>query len=111
MRTYNMDRTLNVNRAGTLRSRARALLVALSLALSAGVASPVHAQLNENCVVSVLNRNVQAKADGTGVLPNLPANAGLDFMGSAIPARTVQKTRHYAQGPPARRRARHARRA
>ena len=34
------------------------------------------AQLNENCVVSVLNRNVQAKADGTWVLPNIPANFG-----------------------------------
>ncbi|CAD5373577.1 conserved exported hypothetical protein [Rubrivivax sp. A210] len=37
---------------------------------------PVQAQLNENCVVSVLNRNVQAKADGTWVLPNIPANFG-----------------------------------
>lgn len=35
-----------------------------------------HAQLNENCVVSVLNRNVQAKPDGTWVLPNIPANFG-----------------------------------
>ena len=34
------------------------------------------AQLNENCVVSVLNRNVQVKADGTWVLPNIPANFG-----------------------------------
>lgn len=34
------------------------------------------AQLNENCVVSVLNRNVQSKADGTWVLPNIPANFG-----------------------------------
>ncbi len=32
--------------------------------------------LNENCVVSVLNRNVQAKADGSWVLPNVPANFG-----------------------------------
>ena len=34
------------------------------------------AQLNENCVVSVLNRNVQANADGSWVLPNVPANFG-----------------------------------
>lgn len=32
--------------------------------------------LNENCTVSVLNRNVQAKPDGTWVLPNIPANLG-----------------------------------
>ena len=38
--------------------------------------APAQAQLNENCVVSVLNRNVQAKADGTWVLPNIPANFG-----------------------------------
>ncbi len=37
---------------------------------------PAQAQLNENCVVSVLNRNVQARADGTWVLPNIPANFG-----------------------------------
>ncbi|MGH8550201.1 MAG: hypothetical protein ACRERU_16685 [Methylococcales bacterium] len=34
------------------------------------------ASLNENCVVSVLNRTVQVKPDGTWVLPNIPANFG-----------------------------------
>lgn len=34
------------------------------------------AQLNENCVVSVLNRNVQVNHDGTWVLPNIPASFG-----------------------------------
>ena len=37
---------------------------------------PAFAQLNENCVVSVLNRNVSVNADGTWVLPNIPANFG-----------------------------------
>ena len=32
--------------------------------------------LNENCTISVLNRNVQAKPDGSWVLPNVPANFG-----------------------------------
>ena len=51
----------------------------LSFALLAGggVATAAHAQLSANCVVSVLNRNVQAQADGTWVLPNIPANFGL----------------------------------
>lgn len=49
---------------------------ALALAVVMTAMSPAHAQLNENCVVSVLNRNVQAKADGTWVLPNIPANFG-----------------------------------
>lgn len=35
------------------------------------------AQLNENCVVSVLNRNVMVNPDGSWVLPNVPANFGL----------------------------------
>jgi hypothetical protein len=33
-------------------------------------------QLNQNCTVSVLNRNVQVNRDGTWVLPNVPANVG-----------------------------------
>lgn len=37
---------------------------------------PANAQLNENCVVSVLNRNVSVSHDGTWVLPNIPANFG-----------------------------------
>jgi len=37
---------------------------------------PAMAQLNQNCVVSVLNRNVQVNADGAWVLPNIPANFG-----------------------------------
>jgi hypothetical protein len=37
---------------------------------------PAAAQLNENCVVSVLNRNVSVNPDGTWVLPNIPANFG-----------------------------------
>ena len=37
---------------------------------------PLNAQLNQNCVVSVLNRTVQINPDGTWVLPNIPANFG-----------------------------------
>jgi hypothetical protein len=40
------------------------------------IAVPASAQLNENCVVSVLNRNVSVNPDGTWVLPNIPANFG-----------------------------------
>lgn len=35
-----------------------------------------HAQLDENCTVSVLNRTVRVNHDGTWVLPNIPANFG-----------------------------------
>src|SRR5438132_6854346 len=34
------------------------------------------AQLNQSCTVSVLNRTVQVNADGSWVLPNIPANFG-----------------------------------
>jgi hypothetical protein len=43
--------------------------------LSAAI--PTIAQLNENCTVSVLNRNVQAGPDGTWVLTNIPVGQGL----------------------------------
>lgn len=35
------------------------------------------AQLDQNCTVSVLNRSVLVKPDGSWVLPNIPANFGL----------------------------------
>lgn len=35
------------------------------------------AQLNQNCIVSVLNRSVPVNADGSWVLPNIPANFGM----------------------------------
>lgn len=40
-------------------------------------ALPLFAQLDDSCVVSVLNRNVQVNADGSWLLPNVPANFGL----------------------------------
>ena len=46
------------------------------LVFSACVLQPAIAQLNQNCVVSVLNRTVQVNTDGTWVLPNIPANFG-----------------------------------
>ena len=51
-------------------------LLVLVFAITA-LAAPLQAQLNENCTVSVLNRSVQVQADGSWVLPNVPANAGM----------------------------------
>ena len=62
----------------TLRSSAArgGLLAALCLVATAAWAqAPV--KLDENCIVSVLNRNVRVKPDGSWVLPNIPANFGL----------------------------------
>ena len=57
--------------------RSRLLSVAAIGALSVLIARPALAQLNEKCMVSVLNRTVRANADGSWVLPNVPANFGL----------------------------------
>jgi len=56
------------------RSHPIAWLCTLLLVLS--LATGAHAQLNEHCTVSVLNRTVQVKPDGSWVLPNIPANFG-----------------------------------
>ena len=48
---------------------------ALDVVLPAGVSAQT--QLNENCIVSVLNRNTRVRPDGSWVLPNIPANFGL----------------------------------
>src|ERR1700727_1850638 len=46
-----------------------------ALAIGCGMSCAM-AQLNQNCTVSVLNRTVPVNADGTWVLPNVPANFG-----------------------------------
>lgn len=45
--------------------------------LSAALASAVPTTLNQNCIVSVLNRNTPVNPDGTWILPNIPAGFGL----------------------------------
>lgn len=51
-------------------------LLSLTLASLLFSASAVYAQLNENCVVSILNRTAQVRPDGSWVLPNIPAGFG-----------------------------------
>lgn len=47
------------------------------LLLTVLTASPAVAQLNENCVVSILNRTAQVRPDGSWRIDNVPANFGL----------------------------------
>src|ERR1035437_2649524 len=47
-----------------------------SVGLMLALCLTARAQLNQNCTVSVLNRNVQVNPDGSWVLPNIPANVG-----------------------------------
>ncbi|MCB1689707.1 MAG: Ig-like domain-containing protein [Halioglobus sp.] len=54
-------------------------LLSVTLALSAGVSLfPVEsrAQLDENCVISILNRTIQVSPGGGWSVPNVPANQG-----------------------------------
>ncbi len=51
------------------------LLLSCHIALLA-TALPARGQLTEHCTVSILNRTVQVKPDGTWVLPNVPASFG-----------------------------------
>ena len=51
----------------------RALCLSAFLFVFPGAA---FAQLNENCVVSVLNRTGEVQADGTWSIPNVPADFG-----------------------------------
>jgi len=79
MRTMRTDTNTSPAPLGALQQAGMllaGLLPACALLGCLVLALPARAQLNENCTVSVLNRNVQAKADGTWVLPNLPANFG-----------------------------------
>lgn len=62
------------------RLATQTLLLALSAAglnVAAPAAVSAQTQLNENCIVSVLNRNTRVRPDGSWVLPNIPANFGL----------------------------------
>jgi hypothetical protein len=54
----------------------RVLFILIAQALIGWGTLPLQAQLDQSCIVSVLNRNVQVNADGTWVLPNIPANFG-----------------------------------
>ncbi len=50
----------------------RRFLVLLFLLISA----PAHAQLDEHCTISILNRTARVKADGSWRIDNVPANFG-----------------------------------
>ena len=61
-----------------MKERSRRRLVPPGLVVMAFLLLPLtaSAQLNEHCVVSVLNRTAEVGADGSWVLPNVPANIG-----------------------------------
>src|SRR5665213_3400253 len=61
-----------------MRARASRAFRSLAKVLMAGlcVSFCAFGQLNQNCTVSVLNRTVPVNADGSWVLPNIPANFG-----------------------------------
>jgi hypothetical protein len=54
-----------------------AAVAALLLAPTMPASAQTPQRLNENCIVSVLNRNTRVRPDGSWILPNIPANFGL----------------------------------
>jgi hypothetical protein len=56
---------------------AGASVLLLAAAQATAQPAPVPPRLNQNCTISVLNRSVRVNADGSWVLPNVPANFGL----------------------------------
>src|SRR5213596_870109 len=57
------------------KQAARIVVAAVFLALGqilGFVEGSLHAQLNENCTISVLNRTVRVNPDGSWVVPNVP---------------------------------------
>src|SRR5258706_5859212 len=51
-------------------------IAAFAAAMALFLADPAAAQVGSNCTVSILNRTVTQNADGSWVLPNVPANFG-----------------------------------
>ena len=59
-----------------LASKISRMVAAGALLLCAVTVGLTQQKLDENCTVSVLNRTVRVNADGSWVLPNVPANFG-----------------------------------
>src|ERR1700689_5537948 len=51
-------------------------VIVCSFVLALLVPPSLFSQVNQNCIVSVLNRNIQPTAEGVWILPNVPANFG-----------------------------------
>jgi 6-phosphogluconolactonase (cycloisomerase 2 family) len=69
-----------VDCARTARTRLPVRAIVRGLMAAASLMLPAHtafAQLDDNCTVSVLNRNAQARPDGTWVISNIPIGQGL----------------------------------
>jgi hypothetical protein len=61
----------------TLKAVSALAASVLSVVMARGAAAQVaEIQLNDSCTISVLNRNVRVRPDGSWVLPNVPANFG-----------------------------------
>lgn len=67
---------LNLKSITTVFGRHALLGAGIVLLLLAESSHKGEAQLNQNCIVSVLNRNVQVSSDGNWTLPNIPAGFG-----------------------------------
>src|SRR3954471_8421347 len=95
VQTLQCWQTCSANAEREYRKRPRALFAVVCLLFLSAVGSaqihfetpasgpgvetiipPTPELLDENCVISVLNRTARAKADGTWIIPTVPANFG-----------------------------------
>ena len=58
------------------KSNSSIYLTALGFGLTAFITQLQAVELNERCVINILNRTIQVEADGGWSLPNVPANMG-----------------------------------
>src|SRR5262245_20711148 len=65
-----------MSRAILLRKERTVLLVILACLLAALILPPAVAQLQEDCVVTALNRSAKVGKDGSWQLGNIPTNRG-----------------------------------
>ncbi len=56
--------------------RSRLALVALAISFFLSLPTPAQAQLNENCVISILNRTAQVQPDGSWRVTDVPVAVG-----------------------------------
>jgi hypothetical protein len=71
-----LESTEGGEKVGVMRTLSRAGRAGIAILVIILVATVANAQLDERCVITILNRTVQVAAGGGWSLPNVPSNQG-----------------------------------